>query len=476
MSRKKVDVEPVSNPQNKRRKWSGPILNKKLYTYQRRAVRKAMELKSLGLWMEQGTGKTLTALKYAGNLWKRGLINNLLILAPKAVLTVWRQEISDSLLIPYIVSDGKEAALSPLSFNDTLSITLLNYEAMRSLKGKGNKVKHFYDMVIADESHRIKNPNSIQSKQTYFLSRGSKYRIALSGTPKGNDDYDFFAQYRFINPQIFGFRTKDMKENYFEPCGFMGHDLRLRKDKKEEFYKKVNDNSFRITKKEALDLPPITETVIPVDLSKKAWKLYEAMENEHILELEDCNIKAELAITLVTKLQQICNGFIYNEDRKPVLFENKNAKIEVLKELLLDHQQEKIIIFCNYRQEIDLLVSSLKNYKILVYHGDSKVDDWKKFQSGKYDILITQIRKGGTGLNLQIASTVIFFSLSYSYIDLSQAKDRVHRNGQKNKVSVYYLLAKNTIERHIYRVLKNKGEGAKAILDDYRSIFEPQFD
>ena len=416
----------------------------------------------------------MTALKYAGNLWKRGLINNLLILAPKSVLTVWVQEIYESLSIPYHLSEGKEAALSPLSFNDTLSITLLNYEAMRSLKGKGNKVKHFYDMVIADESHRIKNPNSIQSKQTYFLSRGSKYRIALSGTPKGNDDYDFFAQYRFINPQIFGCRTKDMKENYFEPCGFMRHDLRLRKDKKEEFYKKVNDNSFRITKKEALDLPSITETIIPISLSPKAWKVYETMEKEHILELEDCNIKAELAITLVTKLQQICNGFIYDEDKKPVVIDNKNVKIEALKELLFDHQGEKVVIFCNYRHEIDLIFTNLKNYKVLIYDGRSKVDDWKKFQSGNYDVLITQIRKGGTGLNLQNASTVIFFSLSYSYIDLSQAKDRVHRNGQKNKVSVYYLLAKNTIERHIYRVLKSKGEGAKAILDDYRKYSSAQ--
>lgn len=471
---KKVDVGPVLNPQNKLKRWSGPILNKKLYTYQRRAVRKAMELKSLGLWMEQGTGKTLTALKYAGNLWKRGLINNLLILAPKSVLTVWVQEIYESLSIPYHLSEGKEAALSPLSFNDTLSITLLNYESMRSLKGKGNKVKHFYDMIIADESHRIKNPNSIQSKQTYFLSRGSKYRIALSGTPKGNDDYDFFAQYRFINPQIFGFRTKDMKENYFEPCGFMEHDLRLRKDKKEEFYKKVNDNSFRITKKEALDLPSITETIIPVSLSPRAWKVYETMEKEHILELEDCNIKAELAITLVTKLQQICNGFIYDGDKKPVVIDNKNVKIEALKELLFDHRGEKVVIFCNYRHEIDLIFTSLKNYKVLIYDGRSKVDDWKKFQSGNYDVLITQIRKGGTGLNLQNASTVIFFSLSYSYIDLSQAKDRVHRNGQKNKVSVYYLLTKNTIERHIYRVLKSKGEGAKAILDDYREYSSAQ--
>ena len=418
--------------------------------------------------MEQGTGKTLVALKIVGNLYKKGLIKNLLILAPKSVLTVWEQELEDSFNIPYLIERDKETPLYPKKLKNRLYIGMANYESLKRFKGKSNKLKTFYDVVIADESHRIKNPNSIQSKQTYFLGRGASYRLALSGTPKGNSDYDFFAQYRFINDEIFGPKTSQAKKEYFDPCGYAGHDLVLKKDQQDKFYRLVNENSFRITKAEALELPEITENIIPIPLDKKTMEYYTKLKEDNILELKNAEIRADLAITLVTKLQQICCGFIYDENKEAINI-GYNAKIEYLKDLLLDHSKEKIIIFCKYTHEIDLLVSNLKSkYKILTYDGRSANDEWRKFLSGKYDILITQIKKGGTGLNLQIASTVIFFSLTYSYIDLSQAKDRVHRNGQKNKVTIYYLLAKNTIERNIYRALENKKEGARLILDDYR--------
>lgn len=177
-------------------------------------------------------------------------------------------------------------------------------------------------------------------------------------------------------------------------------------------------------------------------------------------------IVADLSITLVTKLQQICCGFIYDEDKEPILIGDE--KLKVLKDLLQDHNNEKVVIFCKYTWEINTLKRALSKYRILIYDGNSSIDEWKKFKTNKYDILITQIKKGGTGLNLQNASVVIFFSLSYSYIDLSQAKDRVYRNGQLNKVTIYYLLAKNTIEKNILKSLNNKKEGAKAILEDYR--------
>lgn len=415
-------------------------------------------------------------MKYVGNLWKRGLINNLLIIAPKPVIEVWKQELEDSFLAPYRVIDQKDK-LSPMKpqehkSEDYLSICFINYEALRRFKGK--KITHFYDMVIADESHKIKNPNSIQSKQTYFLSRGSKYRLALSGTPKGNQDWDFFAQYRFINDQIFGSKTTECKREFFEPCGYMMHDLRLKDSKKLEFYRLVNDYSFRITKDEALDLPPLVETVIPVELSPETRKYYEQMEEESLITLEDQDITASLAITVVNKLQQICSGFIYDEDKKAIPLGNPD-KLAYLRALLEDQLDKKVVIFCKYTQEIDLIYRDLsKNYKVLVYDGRSKSEDWIKFKTGKYDILLTQIKKGGTGLNLQNASVVIFYSLSYSYIDLSQAKDRVYRSGQKNKVTIYYLVVKNSIERAIYRAIKYKREGAKAILDDYRKSYSSQ--
>lgn len=464
MSTKMVGVERVLKPQNKQSRWSGNTLSVKLYVYQRRAVRQAMKQGSLGLWMEQGTGKTLTALKYAGNLWKQGKIDNVLILGPKSVLTVWEEELKH-FLIPYqIVTDP----LTPSSKQEKLTICLTNYESLRRYKGKASKLKNSYDLVIADESHRIKNHNSIQSKQTYFLARNAKYRLALSGTPKGNNDWDFIGQYRFIDDSIFGYKIKEIREKYFQPCGWMMHDLELQPQKKEEFYDLIRQHSFRITKSEALDLPEITETKIKVELSKPTMKAYRQLVEDKLLELVDSTIEADLAVKLVTKLQQICCGFIYDEEHTPI--EIGDDKIKYLKEIIEDHSNEKIVIFCKYTHEIDMISKALINkVNHIIYDSRSKIDGWLEFVRNPYlKVLITQIKKGGTGLNLQCASTVIFFSLSYSYIDLSQAKDRVHRNGQTKKVSIYYLLGKNTIEENIYKVLQQKKSGAKEILDNYR--------
>lgn len=394
----------------------------------------------------------------------------MLILGPKSVLTVWEEELKN-LLIPYTISHDP---INPSSNQQKLSVCLTNYESLRRYKGKASKLKSSYDLVIADESHRIKNHNSIQSKQTYFLARNAKYRLALSGTPKGNSDWDFIGQYRFIDDSIFGYKIKDIKERYFQPCGWMMHDLELQPQKKEEFYRLIREHSFRITKSEALDLPEMTETKVKVELSPKTRKAYKKLVEDKLLELVDSTIEADLAVKLVTKLQQICCGFIYDEEHTPI--EIGEEKIKCLKEILEDHEQEQIVVFCKYTHEINMVSRALKKIKHLVYDSRSEDKEWIKFTRDKsIRVLITQIKKGGTGLNLQCASTVIFFSLSYSYIDLSQAKDRVYRNGQENKVSIYYLLGKDTIEENIYKILQKKKSGAKQILDDYRDIVRLSF-
>lgn len=402
-------------------------------------------------------------LKVISSLWKRELADNCIIFGPKNVLSVWERELKN-LLIPYqIVEDIK-----PIVDKNIFTICLINYEKLKRYKKQ--KIKAYWDIAIADESHRIKNRNSISSKVVYKLCKGTTYKFGLSGTPMGNIETDFWAQYRFIKPELFGERYSTFDHEYFKPCGYMGYDRKFKsKMRKEAFYKLVNENSFRITKNECLDLPGITETIIPVEL--KCKKAYDKLEKELILKYinktgETITIEATLAITLVCKLQQLCCGFIYDDEHN-VIPQGDDSKINALLDLLESGQ--KTIIFCKYTWEIDNVAERLKDkYRILIYDGRTKDRaSWQDFES-QYDIMIAQIKSGGTGLNLQCASQVIFYSLPYSYIDVSQAKDRVYRNGQKNKVTVYYLLGKDTIEENIYNVISRKLSGAHAILDDFR--------
>lgn len=441
-------------------------LKQKMWRHQRKASRKLFKDHYTAFFMEQGTGKTLTALYCAGILWKSAKINNVIIVAPKAVLTVWESEISKYLNIPFTLSYD---LLNPAEKRekDKLLIGLLNYEKARKYFEPIKNKRPVWDFVIADESHKIKNRQALQSRMTWELGKYAKYRLALSGTPMGNCEIDFFSQFRFINDEIFGKNYKNFDVEFFKPYGFELRKRKLRDSKKELFYSIVNQHCFRITKLECLDLPPINEIEYKIELNSTQREDYDKFKEEKILTLNDEEITAEMAMTLVTKLQQICSGFIYNDEGKAFEYKD-NPKIEVVKDLI-EQTRGKVIIFCKYTYEVDLLDALIKEPHI-VYDGRTKNKDlWKVFTTQpEVKVMITQIRSGGVGLNLQVAQTAIFFSMSYSWIDISQARDRIYRAGQREKVSVYYLIAKDSIEESIYKIIKGKKAGAQAILDDYR--------
>lgn len=408
----------------------------------------------------------MVMLKVISTLWKNEKIDNCLILAPKTVLSVWEKELADNLLTPWELVDSTS---KPIKKEGKLVVCLQNYEALS--KFKKSKIKKSYDLVICDESHRIKNRNSISCKVACKLGSFSNYKFCLSGTPMGNEEVDFYAQYKFLDPTIFG-TYKEFDRKFFKKTGYMGYKRKFKSEThKKLFYKIVNEHSFRITKDECLKLLGKQETIIPVDL--KCMKAYNKLERELRLLFENdkgerVEIEAPLAITLVTKLQQLCCGFIYDNEHN-VIPQGDDSKIIEVRKLLKQFPERKFVIFCKYTWEIDNLAEELsRTHRVLVYDGrtrDKKI--WTKL-STDYDILIAQIKSGGTGLNLQCASIVIFYSLPYSYIDVSQAKDRVYRNGQSQEVGIYYLLGRDTIEENIYNVVTKKLSGAQAILDDFR--------
>lgn len=414
----------------------------KLDSHQLDCFNKAIRLGSMCIFGDTGFGKTRVAAAIMMELFAQKKIKSVLICGPKSALDVWPQEVSN--------------------FTCPVKVTYLNYERAPSLVGTKLRA---YDLIIADESHRLKNRNSIQSKILWRLGKLAKYRLALSGTPQGNSVEDYFAQFRFVDPDIFGENFKKFANNFLIPCGWMNKKWKLNPQKELLFNNILHEFSYRITKEEALTLPPITTHMVPFELTGDAKLAYEEMVEDHILEINDTEIDATLAITLVGKLQQICSGFIYGEELN--IFES----LDKITKLLSILPNEKVVIFCKYEAEIQLLRAILKNRSILIYTGETKNKGiWKEFQNtNKYDVFLANLKTGGTGLNLQSACKLIFFSTDYSYLDFYQARDRVYRRGQTKPVDVYCLYAKNTVEESIYKTLKKKGKSAKQVLDDYRA-------
>ncbi len=226
----------------------------------------------------------------------------------------------------------------------------------------------------------------------------------------------------------------------------------------------LHEYSYRITKEEALDLPKMRIRAIPINLSGDAKTAYSQMLKEQMVRIKNEDISATMAFTVVTKLQQICSGFIYGENVRKFTAQDK------IKKLLEILPKEKVVIFCKYNSEIEMIQKALKDRKILTYTGETKDKKiWRLFQeTNEFDVFLANIKTGGTGLNLHSARKLIFYSQSYSYLDYYQARDRIYRRGQTRDVDIYCLYVKNSIEESIYQVLENKGKSAKAVLDDYR--------
>src|SRR5690606_21820348 len=166
-------------------------------------------LPAVALLMEQGCGKTLTSVAIAGRRFQRGEVRRVLICAPASVVPVWPKEFEQYADFPHDVRalEGAVKEREKVLANwqpdpSALQVAVVNYEATWRMEEAINRWKP--DMIICDESQRIKTPGAKQSKTLHRLVKLAKYRLILTGTPVTQSPLDFFSQYKFLDPGIFG--------------------------------------------------------------------------------------------------------------------------------------------------------------------------------------------------------------------------------------------------------------------------------
>ena len=184
------------------------------------------------------------------------------------------------------------------------------------------------------------------------------------------------------------------------------------------------------------------------------------MEKEFILQLADGDITAVNAGAKIQKLQQIASGFIYTEeDGKRVTKRLHNQKFKELKDILEGELiDEQVIIFCSYQAEIDIFRDTYPDESYIV--GNQKTSDQedniKRFLDGDSRILFANVQASKYGLTFTNCNNVIYYSLTYSLDDLYQSQERIHRIGQTKNCNYIYLIAKDTIDKKIYRAVTKK--------------------
>ena len=431
-----------------------------------------------------GTGKTKIALDNACILYNKGRIDRLLVVAPKGTYMNWVDQEIPVHVPDYIEKDvlawkpnitekyelQLKAIRNPENFK--LKIFVMNVESLSTKKGC-YYAKLFLSskaMMIIDESTTIKNPQAKRTKNILELSKEAPYKRILTGSPVTQSPMDLWSQMDFLEPEILGqqsfyaFRTKYAVLITASAAGGTHKFQKIVKFKNlKELGKLVSPHSYRILKKDCLDLPDKIFTKRIIELSDEQKKAYSEMKTSAITILKGEAATAVNVLTQLIKLHQITCGHMKTDSGD--IINLKNSRLDELMQIL-GETTGKAIIWANYIHDINTIESAIKKEfgldSYCTYYGATKQEDRQacinKFQDETNPVrfFIGNTQTGGYGITLTQASTVIYYSNNYDLEKRIQSEDRAHRIGQKNPVLYVDLVAKETVDEKIIQALRNK--------------------
>lgn len=447
--------------------------------------------RGFGLLFEMGCGKTLTALAIAGAAYEKGKIQKVLIIAPTSVVAVWPKEFQEFADFKYTCRTllGEKSQrikqlddLMKFPFK-ALKVAVINYESTWR-PGIFEKLEEYDpDMIICDESQRIKTHDAAQSKAIHKLGDQARYKLILSGTPVQNNAIDIFSQYRFLDPKIFGTNFYQFRNRYAIMGGFNKKQIIGYKDL-DGLIKKEHSIAFRITKEEAIDLPEQTFETRHITMDKKERELYDRIRRDSYAELDSGGqITATTVLTKLLRLQQLTGGFLVKDDSaRPELV--SRSKLDALADIIQDYvvgTGKKLVIFARFIPEVKAIIELAKKElpsgkKAVAIYGDIKKEDRgaivKQFQEDPNTVLfIGQIDTAGTGITLTAADTCVYYSKNFNYATYSQSLSRIHRIGQRNTCTYIDLVVEKTVDEMISKALTKKEDMAKTVVDNWRDFF-----
>lgn len=440
-----------------------------------------------GELFEMGCGKTLTTIAVAGALYNLGKIDRVLVVAPTSVCSVWPHDLNQFATFPWearVLLGDKKKRLKALNELENwpfkaLRIAVINYESTHRDGIFEALATYKPDLIVCDESQRIKNPSAAQSKALHKLGDAAPFRMILSGTPVQNNAVDLYSQYRFLDPAIYGANFYAFKNRYCIMGGYGQHQI-VGYRNMDELVEKEHSVAYRVTKEECLDLPQQTFINRYVQFTDAEQAIYEQLRKSSFLELETGeNVTATTILTMYLRLMQLTGGFLTaDESTRPK--QVNTAKLDALADIVDDYVVDagkKLVIFARFRAEIAAIENLLRLRKIQYgsIYGDVPMEERGKivedFQTNPdTKVFVAQIQTAGLGITLHAASTAVFYSYDYNYANYAQALARIHRIGQRLPVTYIHLVVDGSIDEKILTALENKEDMAKTVVDSWREV------
>lgn len=406
---------------------------------------------------DMGLGKTIQALAV---LLDRVDLGPVMIVAPASVVFNWRDEIERfaPTLNPVIYAQsGRSKRLGRLKKGDIL---ILSYALL--LRDIDILCTRVWGTLVLDEAQFIKNALSQTAQAATQLKR--KWTLALTGTPLENHLGELWSIFRMVDPAILG-DWSSFRQNFINPIEKSRDRERL-----EALRMMITPFIMRRTKSEVLDdLPERTEIVLRVEMNEQQRARY-LEERNRILRQVDAN-SDNLRLRLLTgilRLRQLsCHPFLV-DDR----YKGESSKLTLFSQLVQEMVSEshRALVFSQFTSFLDLISKELNRIRIpyLTMTGETPVryrhQLIKRFQDGEAPIFLISLRAGGTGINLTHANYVFHMDPWWNPAVEEQATDRAHRIGQTEPLTVYRLIAKESIEEAILQIHDRKKEIVDGLL------------
>jgi len=416
---------------------------------------------------DMGLGKTYSAIITLRRLLKQKLTKQVLIIVPANLLDNWVEEFEDATRIKPYVYHGARRSINKARES---KVILTSYGIILNDAPKFNVGFKKRMTVILDEGHKIKGRDKATTMAVKSIK--SDLRYILTGTPIQDNPSDLWSLLHFLNPEVSG-TAQEWDTRYVK---FIMTVIRTRYKGEimipkaagvkpgaiGELNRLLARHMLRRTKDECVDIPPKTVYYEAYPLDHKTKDLYSLVCSEYM---------GYASISRVlTRLAQCLSGLVKSgiddEEEGTTVTASfyKSAKQKYLEEKL-EGLSGRVIVWFRYAETMWHIAKTIKQ-DVYAFDGQTRnqtqiIRAWKESKNG---VLFATIRAGGTGLNLTEANYSIFYEMDFVPAHNEQAEDRIYRIGQKNKTTIYYLYAKDTVEEAIVNLVRAKSKLNKAIV------------
>jgi len=458
--------------------------NLELFDHQILAAQKVK--RSLGgsalLADEVGLGKTIEAGIILKEFLTTGLIKNALILTPPSLVNQWKDELRTKFSLDFVSQYDPE-------FVDCSQHDLLILSHASAIQEKSSSLlkSKYWDMVIVDEAHSMKNAET--QKHILVKNLTKRYLLLLSATPVQNNLQELFNMIEILKPGIFG-TWKEFQTKY----ALDKTSRKLNPMRRDELQKILSQVVIRTTRNEVRNYikftnrNPFTKIITPTEneinlyqkITNKIRDLYE--ENQNLLALMTYQrlISSSTASTMIAlyKLKQ-SNLITFEEYEELQSLAKKigaDSKIKELFSIIKNDSNSKFLIFTEFYATQDYIAKKLENRGFVVTKFNGKMSNEEKISSirsfRESSQFMVSTSAGGEGQNFQFCHNIINYDLPWNPMRVEQRVGRVHRIGQKEDVNIFNLALSGTIEAYILELLYSKIRLFTLTLGELDLLFE----